>query len=236
MTDKVEHIKSLLAGCTDEQQKAVLSYLRERIAIHPLEDELGTPVEIIMEALSRAGDLTMRGIRGVVAQAAFDQYVIQRLIGWQSHPLQGDPPYDFKLADHHGIVRVQVKLQRSLAKRPMLANEAKRSLPADMFVVETQRTRSGKARDGRATRPYRVGEFDILAVSMHPATKNWENFMYTVAAWLLPRADGESLQVFQPVPQEPNQDWTDSFEQSVAWLRTGIIKTISSRGAAEQPY
>ena len=31
---------------------------------------------------------------------------------------------------------------------------------------------------GLATRPYRFGEFDILAVSMHPSTNDWNRFMY----------------------------------------------------------
>lgn len=40
-----------------------------------------------------------------------------------------------------------------------------------MYVVETPRTRGGKdLTSGEDTRPYRYGEFDILAVSMHPST------------------------------------------------------------------
>jgi len=233
MTDPVEQIKKLLEDCTDEQRRAVLSYVRERVPIHPLEHILRTPAEVILEALSRASDLTMRGIRGILAEAAFAQYVLGHLSGWQSLPLVGDPPYDYLLEDSLGQVRVQVKLQRSVLGRPMRANEARKGLPSTMYVVETQRTRTGLSRDGRATRPYRFGEFDILAVCMYPSTGSWETFMYTVAGWLLPRADGESIAIFQPVAPVPDYDWTDSFEQSVAWFRSGVVKAILSHSATE---
>ena len=56
-----------------------------------------------------------------------------------------------------------------------------------MYVVETQKTREGTDRKtGEKTRPYRFGEFDILAVAMQPATGQWDRFFYTIADWLLP--------------------------------------------------
>ncbi len=110
----------------------------------------------------------------------------------------------------------------------MRANEAFRSFPADMYVVETQKTRRGTARGtGGATRPYRFGEFDLLAVAMYPSTTRWDAFLYTVADWLLPgRTDPAEILKYQPVATAPNDDWTDSFHTVVAWLRSGIGKQI----------
>jgi len=108
-----------------------------------------------------------------------------------------------------------------------------------MYVVEKQRTRGGKRlrqgdnNDGgevavqEDTRPYRFGDFDILAVSMHPSTNVWTDFLYTVAAWLLPRPkEPQLLRVFQPVPPQPNDDWTDDLLEAIAWLRSGRSKKI----------
>jgi hypothetical protein len=184
--------------------------------------------EIILEAIQRAGGLTLRMIRGVIAEAAFGVEVVERLRGWEKVPVSGDPAYDFRLRDHAGDVRVQVKLQRSKEGRPMRANEAYRSFPADLYVVETQRTRRGtKGKNGKATRPYRFGEFDLLAVAMYPSTRRWDVFLYTAADWLLPgRNDPSEILKFQPVAQAPNDDWTDDFDAAVGWLRSGGKKTI----------
>ena len=113
----------------------------------------------------------------------------------------------------------------------MRANEASRSFSPDLYVVETQKTRRGTARKtGSATRPYRFGEFDLLAVSMYPSTKRWDTFMYTVADWLLPgRTDPREILKFQPVASTPNDDWTNSFHTAVRWLRSGAKKTIRAR-------
>lgn len=97
----------------------------------------------------RAGGLTLRMMRGVIAEAAFEVEVVERLKGWRKVPGSGDLPYGFLLKDRKGAVRVQVKLQRSKKSLPWRASEASkafRSLPANIYVVETQKTRGGKKR------------------------------------------------------------------------------------------
>lgn len=123
---------------------------------------------------------------------------------------------------------MQVKLQRSKEGRPMRANEAYKSFPTDMYVVETWKTRKGERRKtGGPTRPYRFGEFDLLAVAMYPSSNRWNVFMYTVADWLLPgRTDSAEILRFQPVARTPNDNWTDSFHTAVKWFRSGEQKTI----------
>jgi len=110
----------------------------------------------------------------------------------------------------------------------MWAREAYRFLPGDRYVVETQRTRRGSdKRTGGSTRPYRFGEFDLLAVAMYPSTGEWNTFMYTVADWLLPgRTDPAEILKFQPVATLPNDDWTSDFHTAVGWLRSSLQKKI----------
>ena len=95
-------------------------------------------------------------------------------------------------------------------------------------IQETQKTRRGtKGKTGSATRPYRFGEFDLLAVATYPSTERWDTFLYTVADWLIAgRADPAEILKFQPVSVTANDDWTDDFHTAVAWLRSGTKKTI----------
>lgn len=227
----IEPIKRLLSLCSPAQRQEIFRYLREEFPIHPLEVELNTEAEIILEAIQRAGGLTLRMIRGVIAEAAFEIEAVEHLEGWHDVTPSGDLPYDFLLDDGQGAVRVQVKLQRSLAHRPMWAREAYRFLPGDMYVVETQRTRRGSdKKTGGSTRPYRFGEFDLLAVAMYPSTHEWNTFMYTVADWLLSgRTDSSEILKFQPVATLPNDDWTQDFHTAVGWLRSGVKKKIRAQ-------
>jgi hypothetical protein len=229
----LKRIKKLIDRCTSAEREKLFHYLRQDIALHPLEAQLHTKAEIILEAIQRAGGLTLRMMRGVLAEAAFEVEVVERLNGWKKMPVSGDPAYDFLLKDRKGTVRVQVKLQRSKGGIPWRANEATsafRSLPAHYYVVETQKTRGGKRKkSGAATRPYRFGEFDLLAVAMYPSTSRWDTYMFSVANWLLPGStDPAEILKLQPVASIPGVDWTDDFRVAVAWLRSGTKKSISS--------
>ena len=226
-----EQIKRLLSLCSPAQRQEIFRHLREEFPIHPLEVQLNTEAEIILEAIQRSGGLTLRMIRGVIAEAAFEIEVVEHLEGWRNVTPPGDLPFDFLLEDSQGAVRVQVKLQRSLAHRPMWAREAYRFLPGDMYVVATQRTRRGSdKRTGGSTRPYRFGEFDLLAVAMYPSTHEWNTVMYTVADWLLPgRIDPSEMLKFQPVATLPNDDWTSDFHTAVGWLRSSLQKKIRAQ-------
>ncbi len=221
-------LKRLLEALTEKQRREVFDHLRDEFHIHSLEAKLNARAEVILEAIDRASDLTLRGIRGVIAEAAFKLNIVPKLGGWECLPLEGDFSYDFLLKDPVGPVRVQVKMQRLKDHRPMFANQGYQYLPSDMYVVETQRTRGGKdPRTGEDTRPYRFGEFDILAVSMHPSSNDWSAFMYTVCDWLLPRPENASLILkFQPVAKAPNDRWTDDLKKCVEWFRSGQKKRI----------
>ncbi|HKO45777.1 MAG TPA: hypothetical protein VJU84_21040 [Pyrinomonadaceae bacterium] len=220
MTKKDEVI-SLLETCTEQERLEIFQYLRRTIPIHAIEAKLNTQAEVILEAIDRASDLTLRGIRGIIAEAAFLVEVLAKLKGWEDVTPPGDAPYDFLIRDKTGLVSIQVKMQRKERGEPKIRN--------GKYVVETQRTRGGKnSTTGLATRPYRFGEFDILAVSMHPSSNDWNKFMYSVGTWLRPRnSDQTLLEVFQPIPLNPNEDWTDDLETCIEWLRASTRKTIA---------
>ena len=97
-----------------------------------------------------------------------------------------------------------------------------------MFVVEVQKTRGGiDLQTNEDTRPYRFGEFDILAVNMHPSTRDWQRFLFTLSRWLLPRnPDANLVEIFQPVPSAPNVAWTDSLQTCLGWLAGGEDRRI----------
>lgn len=139
---------------------------------------------MILEAIHRAPELTRRMLRGVIADAAFRQYLDNNLVahGWTDVTAVGNFAYDYKLDDSAGTVTVQVKLQRSQGGSPVVRNGARYGFGPQVFMTETQKSRSGT--DGTVgvdnqTRPYRYGEFDILAVSMQPSTARWDRYMFT---------------------------------------------------------
>ncbi|MGH9955991.1 MAG: hypothetical protein ACREBC_02535 [Pyrinomonadaceae bacterium] len=170
--------------------------------------------------MARSSDLTMRGIRGIIAEAAFLLEVLQKLEGWKIGNIVGNAAYDFLIEGATGRVSIQVKMQRKEKGVPLVRR--------DKFVVETQKTRRGNDAAGEDTRPYRFGEFDIIAVSLHPATNDWKTFAYTVGTWLRPRRDAPHLlEVLQPVAQMPNDDWTDNLETCIEWFRAGRQRTIA---------
>jgi len=228
MAKNVDQIKTLLDKCSEEQRREIFSYLRKDILLHPIEDKLNCSAEIILEAIARSSDLTMRGIRGIIAEASFKYEVLDKLKGWKEVTLDGNDAFDFKIKDSKGSVTIQVKMQRQKKHQPLMTSKVSKRLPAGMYVVETQRTRGGKHfRTGENTRPYRFGEFDILAVSLHSSTKSWKSFRYTVTDWLLPKPqDKKLLSTLQPVSIEPDEDWTDDLLTCIKWLRSGKRKTI----------
>jgi hypothetical protein len=231
MSESLENLKKLLDQCTDEERAALLDYLRARLPQHPLEREWGVGSEIILSAISRSSDLTKRGVRGIIAEAVFERNVLAGLKGWEGVRFVEDRPYDFLIRakiDNPREVRIQVKLQRMRKQQPMWASEANRHLPKDMYVVEVQKTRGGfDPQTNENTRPYRFGEFDILAVNMHPSTRDWNKFLFTLGSWLIPRSpDTALIEIFQPVAPAPSDVWTDKLEACLEWLAGNQPKRI----------
>lgn len=202
----------------------MFSWLRASHPIHPIETQFGAPAEAILEAISRASDLSRRGVLGLIAEAFFKIKILDAVDRWSVIPEVGDRAYDYLITDGVSTLRIQVKRQRLLKGVPMRypRNPTK-------HVAETQKSRTGKdSATGENTRPYRFGDFDLLAVSMQPSTGNWASFMYTPQAWLLPRVDNPgALQVLQPVSAEANDDWTDDIQIAIARCLAGKVHRIA---------
>lgn len=215
-----ESIRALLDRCSEEEQKTLLRELRRLHPIHEYEQVIGAPAEMILEAIHRAPELTRRMLRGVIADAAFRTFVVPAVApqGWRDITPQGNFAYDYLMEDTEGSISVQVKLQRSEKGAPVVKPGARFGFKGTVFMTETQKTRSGNDGD-KETRPYRYGEFDVLAVSMQPSTGKWDRYMYTLGRWLLPGKRENEMATLQPVSMEPSKFWTDDFGTAARWLR-----------------
>jgi hypothetical protein len=234
MTESLDALKRRIDESAAEERLALARYLVQSIPRHQLEEEWGVDSDTILSAIRRSSDLTKRGVRGIIAEAMFERDVLPSItpLGWNAGVIpSGDWPFDVLLERDGRTIRVQIKLQRLEAGVP------KRYYPKqyseEFFVVEVQKTRSGRTRPGMtegknlSTRPYRFGDFDILAVNMHPATHRWNNFRYTVANWLLPRpADNTLIEIFQPVPLVTNSVWADDLAICLDWFLSGEKRRI----------
>jgi hypothetical protein len=219
--DQIGEIHRRLAELSSEDRRRVLAHLRVEFPVHDLERQFGVPAEVVLEAISRSADLTRRGILGVIAEAIFATEVLPLLNGWSDVTPAGNHAFDFELSDG-APVHVQLKNQRREKQVPKLSPSGR------FYVVETQRTRGGQTSTGEKTRPYRFGEFDILAVCMQPSTGKWTDFYYTVQRWLTPdRTNVGALRTMQYIPREPNADWTTDFIECVRWFRSGLAKSIA---------
>jgi hypothetical protein len=237
----LEQLKRLVDNLDDNQRRQLYSYLRTQLPPHPIEKQLMITADGMLEAFARAGDFTIRMLRGVFAEGAFAAEVLPVLAPrWRSLPISGDPPYDFLLTDvpeggtpqgPYSQVRVQVKLQRSEGKQPLPASEVWKtrvSWPSTHWVVELQKSRAGETKAGESTRPYRFGEFDIVAVSLGPSQGRWSAFIYTVERWLLPDPKvPANILTFQPVAPTECDCWTPDFNKAVTWLRSGVKRRIT---------
>lgn len=235
----MDAIRDLLRQCSPEDEAMLFREMRARHVIHEFERVIGAPAEMILEAVHRAPELTRRMLRGVIADAAFRTYVVPPLAshGWRDVTPEGNFAYDYKLDDGAGPVTVQVKLQRSARGAPVVKNGMRYGFAGEIFMTETQKTRTGIDGDDNKTRPYRYGEFDILAVSMLPSTGRWDRFMYTLGSWLLPGKKAGEMATLQPVSKTADDWWTDDFCMAAQWFRAdsgGRRLTLAPRAPSKR--
>jgi len=222
MSDRLGDLRAYLQTCTPQEREELQRALGLDVAPrHQLERDWNISATDILDAIASGSDLIQRGIRGVIADKAFYRYVLPALVddGWQNEPIVGDRPYDAALRRGELRITIQVKMQRKAAGVPMTAKSRLYPNGDRFWVVETQKTRAGVDSQGDSTRPYRFGEFDILAVNLHPSCGDWSRFVYTVARWLVPDPTTPlNIYKYQPVPQGDSEDWTPDFGRCVEWL------------------
>lgn len=242
MNETLDGVKEFINQCSEKERKALFEYLRRRLPRHPLEEQWDIDAETILTAIYRSPDLTQRGVRGILAEAVFERDILPSVVklGWHVLPVSvSDPPYDFILESQGQRVTIQVKLQRTEKGQPK-RYQPKR-FTGGLYVVEVQKTRSGKKKKKKrknestrapssgdeSTRPYRFGDFDVLAVNMQPTTHTWADFHYTLSRWLIPRRTKSRLiEIFQPVSLEPNEVWTDKLDVCLDWFRRGERRRV----------
>jgi hypothetical protein len=219
--DRLALIRTLLEKCSVEERRILFWELRAAHSIHEFEQVIGAPAETILEAIHRAPELTRRMLRGVIADAAFAQFTVPELAasGWKDVTPVGNYSFDYKLEDALGFVTVQIKLQRSERGRPVVKSGARYGFDANVFTVETQKSRTGTDSEDNKTRPYRYGEFDVLAVSTQPSSGKWDRFLYTVGSWLIQGKQPNEIATMQPVSMTPGALWTNDFNEVVRWFR-----------------
>lgn len=246
MTQLTDTIKKLLNNCTEVERGEIRSLFGSVREKHELEKEWGIDSGAILDAINRAADITKRGVRGIIAEAIFERDALPPVLkqGWELVKEDtADRSYDSHIQRNGRSVRIQIKLQRLEKQVP------KRFYPAfydeELYDVEIQKTRGGKRKkkgssqstgsdavvealaESEETRPYKFTDFDVLAVSMHPSTKNWSSFRYTVASWLLPRAQKPALiEIHQPVAMQPNDVWTSDLATCLDWYLSDAKKQV----------
>ena len=239
----VASIRLLLDQCTPQERESLFRELRSVHQIHEFEAVIGAPAEMILEAIHRAPELTRRMLRGVIADAAFRQYLASHLTarGWTDVTPVGNFAFDYKLADSAGPITVQVKLQRSERGSPVVRNGLRYGFGPQVFMTETQKSRSGTDGTdgaGNQTRPYRYGEFDVLAVSMQPSTARWDRYMFTLGRWLIQGNQPNEIATLQPVSTTSNEFWTDDFNVAAQWFRAEAGEkrmTVAARPPSNRP-
>lgn len=207
MSNPFNTLREQIDQCTDAERRILYDYLKAKLRPHRLEQEWGVSAEIILSAISRCSDLTKRGVRGIIAEAVFERETLWGQSSGSPHP--GQAP-----AHENTTANVGLRGQPSLACRHVRSRGPENAWGIDLQTNED-------------TRPYRFGEFDVLAVNMHPSTKDWHKFHFTLSRWLLPRTPEASLiEIFQPVTRSPNSTWTDNIETCLSWLASGEQKRI----------
>ena len=221
-----DRFESIINRLSQQEQQELFQILREKFPVHQLEQQWNISAEYILEAISRSQDITKRGVRGIIAELCFINYVLKPLEsrGWRELSISGDQPYDSLIEDSSGQIKIQTKnqrLEKGIPKQP--GPKMIREYPhvEGWYMCETQKTRTGVDSNGQKTRPYRFGEFDILSVCLHPATGDWTKFIFCPAHTLIPKRVGtELIDTFQPVPPTPQGNWTDDLEEAINWHRT----------------
>jgi len=223
-----EKILSILKRCDKNQIEILSKHLDLKPFSHPLEKLINVKAEILLDSLLRSSYITLNGIRGIIAESTFNDILVKNSKRWKDIPAGAQNPYDFILEDNAGQVRIQIKLQRKVENLPWIRKDG-------CAVVETERTRSGKTKDGESSRPYRYGEFDLLGVCMEPSHGVWESFLFIPQKYLDPHKDDiRYLNKLQSVPLSPKNNWTDNLDEAVELFRKDPSKIFIAPNRPKQ--
>lgn len=233
-----QEVKDAVEKLSVTDRKLFLDEIRTIQPIHSLEKEWNITAEFVLEAIARSQDITKRGVRGIIAELAFSEYILKKMNPpWvETQNLGADLAYDSELINGTKKIHIQTKNQRLVKGIPLGPTKTAIKFNPELegwFIAETQKTRTGKKKKSKdendpnaeieevLTRPYRFGEFHILSVCMQPShpQKSWKSFMFCPALALIPSAkDPAIIATFQPVPPSPMYCWTDDLQQCIDWV------------------
>lgn len=164
---------------------------------HPLEEKLGASSGDILTAIEK-GFHAQVDVKGKLAELFMSRQLEALRVGariggfvWQDK----DGETDFLVDYRSKRLRLECKNIR---------NEVFKHPPS--YKVELQRTRNSM--DGTPTRGYKVGDFDVIGVSLFNQTGRWD-YAYVATKHLERRPNmRDFLVIMQRVPMEIREPWT----------------------------
>jgi len=217
MRRSVNAIKQLLDECSDQDR-----------------DEWKSHAQTILGAI-RASDPTRGGVKGAIAAAFFVDGVMPRVVelGWKrTSEVPREAPFGIAIEKNGLVVRIVIAILQLDAGKPK--RQHPRDGQGDRYIVQVQKKLSrnhavnGGGNAGRhelvepkvlQARAYSFGDFDVLAVNMHPVTRRWTEFRYTWSTRLSASKDHPLLiATSQLVSLESSSQWTNDFAKCLDWL------------------
>jgi hypothetical protein len=171
---------------------------------HPLEDTLNADAWAILTAIARSR-MAVMNVKGQLSEY-YLELDLQELKKSGTLPgyvwLVNNPDFTVEWSGH--TLRMECKNIRSKAALEKAGVS---------WRVEVQRTRDSK--DGKGTRGYKVGDFDILAVCLFNRTGDWK-FRFIASKRLARRhTDANLLEIFHEVPQVASGHWHDDITKAL---------------------
>lgn len=169
--------------------------LNGRKVQHPLEAALNASGWAILTAIERQR-MSVINVKGQLAEYYLNEYLASREAdkAIDSFAWRSESP-DFSVVVEGREYTIECKNVRKASGKGV-----------DSLWVETQRTRGGKKK-GEDTRPYRVSDFDVLAVALFNRTGKWD-YWFVAARNLKARPENKFfLAVRQDMPEQPDKKW-----------------------------
>jgi hypothetical protein len=219
MRKTVSVIKKLLDECCDEDR-----------------GEWKSHTQTILRAV-RSSHPTRRGVTSAIAAAFFENSAFPALAhaGWSLSRSAPESPFTFSMTRDERDVRVLVAALHQESGKPRRYSGAEAQEPRYIALLPRKVVRTPPRPGSRPGRPsehesrvpmnhiFSFNDFDLLAVNLQVATRQWIDFRFTLARWLAARADHSFLIAHeQPVPLEASHAWTGDLSLCVKWLTREI--------------
>lgn len=162
---------------------------------HALELALNASGWAILTAIERQR-MSVMNVKGQLAEYYLNEYLgrQQRESIIESFEWRTDSP-DFTIVVDGRSYTIECKNVRKASGKQV-----------DPMWVETQRTRGGR-KNGEDTRPYRVSDFDILAVALFNRIGQWDHWFIASKKLGTRPENRELLAVRQEMPEQPDNKW-----------------------------